>query len=302
MIHVPRIVSNKARAAGASSWLADLPALVASLEEEWSIRVGPPFDGATEAFVAEATCEDGTAAVLKVVVPRAGDAAENEIAVLRLVDGQGCARLWRADAERGVLLLERLGRSLFEVGLPMRQRHEILCDAASRVWRPAPGCGLPTGAAKGRWLAESIATLWEELDRPCSERAVDHSLACAARRIEAHDDERAVVVHGDVHQWNAMEADDGFKLIDPDGLLAEAEYDLGVILREDPVELLADDPRQRTQWLATRSGRDATASWEWGVVERVSTGLLCTQIDLQPSGRQMLAAADRLAAADPFAE
>jgi streptomycin 6-kinase len=31
-----------------------------------------------------------------------------------------------------------------------------------------------------------------------------------------------------------------------------------------------------------------------GVVERVSTGLLCTQIDLQPAGREMLAAADRV--------
>jgi streptomycin 6-kinase len=45
-------------------------------------------------------------------------------------------------------------------------------------------------------------------------------------------------VHGDVHQWNALEApadvEQGFKLVDPDGLLAEAEYDLGVIMREDP--------------------------------------------------------------------
>jgi streptomycin 6-kinase len=37
---------------------------------------------------------------------------------------------------------------------------------------------------------------------------------------------------------------------------------------------------------------DATAIWEWGVIERVSTGLLLTQIDLQPVARQMLAAAD----------
>jgi hypothetical protein len=36
--------------------------------------------------------------------------------------------------------------------------------------------------------------------------------------------------------------------------------------------------------------------WEWGVVERVSTGLVCTQIGLQPVGRQMLAAADQIAA------
>lgn len=28
------------------------------------------------------------------------------------------------------------------------------------------------------------------------------------------------------------------------------------------------------------------AIWEWGVVERVSTGLVCTEIGLQPVGRQ----------------
>jgi streptomycin 6-kinase len=63
-------------------------------------------------------------------------------------------------------------------------------------------------------------------------------------------------------------------------------------MREDPVELMDGDPRARARWLAARSGLDATAIWEWGVIERVSTGLLLTQIDLQPVGRQMLAAAD----------
>jgi len=48
-------------------------------------------------------------------------------------------------------------------------------------------------------------------------------------------------------------------------------------------------------WLARRCGLDATAIWEWGVVERVSTGLLATRIGLQPLGREMLATADLLA-------
>lgn len=109
------------------------------------------------------------------------------------------------------------------------------------------------------------------------------------RRRRAHDDERARLVHGDVHQWNAPQATDGFKLIDPDGVLAEPECDLGVIMREDPVELMAEgDPRRRARWLAQRTGLDATASWEWGVAGRLSTGLLATKIGLQPVGREML--------------
>jgi streptomycin 6-kinase len=166
------------------------------------------------------------------------------------------------------------------------------------VWRPAPGVDLPTGAEKAAWLAGYIATTWEELDRPCSERAVADALACAERRRAAHDDERAVLVHGDVHEWNALQTIDrsSYKLVDPDGLLAEPEYDLGIVMREDAVELLADaDPHDRANFLARRTGCDPVAIWEWGVVERVSTGLLATKIDLQPPGREMLATADAVA-------
>jgi streptomycin 6-kinase len=295
VIQVPEVVRQKVLAVGADVWLDDLPLLVARLEQEWGIAVGATYSGSTEAFVAEAICEDGTPAVLKLLVPRSGDAAENEIKVLRLTDGEGCVRLLREDAAHGALLLERLGRSLYELGLPIRRRHEILCSTATRVWRPAPDCALPTGAEKARWLADFITATWEELDHPCSERAIDHALTCAGRRLDAHRDERAVLVHGDIHQWNALEAPDEFKLVDPDGLLAEPEYDLGVIMREDPLDLLDGDPHERARWLAARTGLDPTAIWEWGVVERVSTGLLCTRVALQPVGGQMLAVADRVA-------
>jgi streptomycin 6-kinase len=103
-------------------------------------------------------------------------------------------------------------------------------------------------------------------------------------------------VHGDVHEWNALQAaGGGFKLVDPDGLVAEAEYDMGVLMREDPLELLHGDPRERARRLAARCALDATAIWEWGVAERAATGLHLTKIELQPVGRQMLAAADRVA-------
>ena len=295
MIDVPAVVRNKAFAAGAEAWLDELPTLVAGIETEWCLVVGRAFKDSTEAFVAEATLADGSPAVLKLIVPRAGDAAANEITALRLAGGEGCARLLKDDVSRGALLIERLGRSLHELALPIRQRHEILYTSAARMWRPASSSGLPTGAQKGRWLADFIEAKWTALDRPCSERAVAHALACAARRIAAHDDELAVLVHGDVHEWNALESAGGFKLVDPDGLLAEAEYDLGILMREDPGELLAGDAHERARRLAALSGLDETAIWEWGAVERVSTGLLCTEIDLQPVGSQMLAVADRLA-------
>lgn len=298
VIEVPAVVGNKARAVGAEQWLTDLPSLVRALEDEWSITVGAPFRDPTEAYVAAVVQADGTPAVLKLIVPRSADAADHEATVLRLAAGRGCVTLLREDAARGALLLERLGPSMFELGLPFAERFPVLADTAARIWRPAPDAGLPTGAEKGRWLVGHIERLWEELDRPCSERVVGHAMACAERRIAAHDDERAVLVHGDVHRWNTLRAGDGWKLVDPDGLLAEPEYDLAILMREDPVELLAGDPFERAAWLAARTGLDATAIWEWGVVERVSTGLFGAQIGMQPVAREMLAAAEAIAAAD----
>lgn len=296
MIEVSDAVRNKARAAGVGDWLERLPALVSSLEDDWSITVGRPHIGGSEAFVAEATRAGGAPAILKVLMPGTGNESSNEATVLRIVGGGGCPALYRYDPDRAALLMERLGRSMFELGLPLSRRLEILCDTAARIWRPAPDCGLPTGAEKARWLAEFVARLWEELDHPCSEQAIEHALAAARRRERAHRDERAVLVHGDVHQLNALQSDGGFKLVDPDGLLAEAEYDLGVLMRGDPVELLDGDPFERACRLAARTGLDPVATWEWGVVERVSTGLLCTQIHLQPLGRDTLRAAEAVAA------
>ena len=292
MVEIPAVVRQKALAAGAQAWIDELPALVRTIENEWGVSVGRPYRDSTEALVAEATAADGTPAVLKLIVPRDGDAAAHEATVLRLADGEGCPRLLRHDVSRGALLIERLGRSLYALGFSTRRRHEILVSAAKRIWRPAADSGLPTGAAKARWLAEFIATMWEELNRPCSERTVEHAMASAKRRGDAHRDETAVLVHGDVHQWNALEAADGFKLVDPDGLLAEPEYDLGIIMREDPLD---GDLHERARWLAARTALDADAIWEWGIVERVSTGLLGTRVGLQPIARQMLAVADQLA-------
>jgi streptomycin 6-kinase len=295
MLDIPAVVQANAEAAGALEWLHALPGLLHELEQAWSIQVGAVFSDATEAYVAEAILWDGTPAVLKLIMPRDDNAARYEVAVLVRCVGQGCVRLLQSDIARGALLLERLGPSLFDRNVPVQRRHEILCDTACEVWRPAEDLGLPTGAQKAQMLANWIVAWWEELGRPCSRRVVNHALACAERRRAAYDPVRAVLVHGDVHQWNALSAGEGFKLVDPDGLLAEPEYDLGIIMREDPLELMEGDPWARAEWLAARTGLGAEAIWEWGVVERVSTGLLGTKIGLQPVAMQMLRAAELVA-------
>ena len=91
---------SKALAAGAADWIEDLPELVARMERDLRITVGRPYDGGTEAFLARATRVDGTPAVLKLMIPRPGEHARHEIAVLRLTEGDGCVRLLRSPVLR----------------------------------------------------------------------------------------------------------------------------------------------------------------------------------------------------------
>jgi streptomycin 6-kinase len=300
VISVPGPVRAKAESVGAGAWLTGLPDLIARLQRQWSVQVGRGYPDGTEAYVAEAVCADGTPAVVKLMVPRGSgpDLSVEEVTVLRLAAGDGCARLLRFDEPAGALLLERLGPSLSTLDVPCGQRLEILADVAARVWRPAAGVALPTGARKARRQIDAIRSGWEAAGRPCAGRTVEHAVACGRRRIAAHDPARAVLVHGDVHQWNTLRAGDSWKLVDPDGALAEPEYDLGVLMREDLPELMAGDPWDRAHWLAARTGTDATAIWEWGVLERVSNGLTCLRDGLAAAGRLSLAAADTIAQAE----
>jgi streptomycin 6-kinase len=101
-----------------------------------------------------------------------------------------------------------------------------------------------------------------------------------------------VLCHGDLHELNALQAEGGaFRLIDPEGVVAEPEYDLGVLMRNAPGE---DDLHERADWLAAVTGCDRAAIWEWGTAERVLSGLWCRVVDHQPHGDKQLADAERL--------
>jgi streptomycin 6-kinase len=226
----------------------------------------------------------------------------SEIRTLTIADGNGCARLFRYDEDRRALLLERLGRKLNDLGLPVRAQLEIICTTLPRLWNASTGnAQLQSGSDKGRWLADDIACAWEDLDRPCSARVIDRALSFAENRISRFDAERAVLVHGDAHGWNTLEDGMGsFKFVDPDGLIAEREYDLAIPMREFNDELLAGDAvqlgQERCRFLSQLTGTDVDAIWEWGFIERVSSSLL-----LKREGHEQLAQ-DFLTVAEQFAE
>jgi streptomycin 6-kinase len=294
MLDVPDEVRNKVIGEGNAAWLDELPSQVESLAQEWSLTLGSTLRGGHAAFVVEATTADGVAAVLKIGVPGTRRDLTFEATALRLANGDGCASLLRDDLDRGALLLERLGAALYDVVPDPTTRHDMMCDILARLWRPvSPDLGLPTGADKALEYSDLLPRLWEETGYACSEATVEDALACLVRRRRAHDDRDAVLVHGDVHDLNVLQAAyGGYKLIDPGGYRAERAYDLGTIIRCNPGS--DDHLYDRANRLAARAGVDAGAIWDWGTIHRVIGGLYSRRIGLQPFGDLLLAEADRL--------
>jgi streptomycin 6-kinase len=303
-VDLPEAVTLRARSHGTAGerWLRALPGLVDEVERRWSITVGEPMAGGSAGYVATATTADGDSVVVKIAFPDELDEGmfARSVRVYELAGGRGCATLLAHDAELSAILLQRLGHSLSSLGLPTERQVEIICATVRQVWVPVPpGTPLTTGPEKARWLADFIATTWEALDRPCSARAFDTALEFAAERAAAFDRESAVLVHGDAHEHNTLEDGRGaFKLVDPEGLISEPAHDLAVPMRGLNGDLLAGDARrlglQRARFLAHMTGVDETAIWQWGFVERVSSGLHIMSLGLS-GGEDFLAVADRWA-------
>jgi streptomycin 6-kinase len=281
---VPERVRLRAQQSGphAQHWLQDLPELIQDLEREWRVRIGPALSGGSEAFVATARTADGVEAVVKLAMP--GSDFLREIDTLLRARGKGYAQVLRHDLARNALLLEALGSPMESLPLSAEQSMELLCRTLQQAWLtpPAPGQEIES---KAQGLSQEITVLWKQLAHPCSETIVHRALEYAQRRIAALDPDRCLVVHGDPHPANALEvispragAESGFVFVDPDGFLCEPEYDLGVILRDWCAPLLAArDPlglaRRYCKLLARECHMQENAIWEWGFLERVSTGL-----------------------------
>jgi streptomycin 6-kinase len=88
-------------------------------------------------YVCAATQKDGNAAVLKIGVPNRE--LTSEINTLRLYNGQGACRILEADAEKGMLLLERLQPGTMLASLQNDdQATEIAAEVMKAIHRPAP--------------------------------------------------------------------------------------------------------------------------------------------------------------------
>lgn len=302
---VPEKVRRNALAQGAAgeAWLSGLNAQVADYERRWDIRVASVCRGGTEGFVADARTKDGRDAVLKIVMPGT-DPRRQEQRTLAAANGKGYAKLLRADEEKNVLLVEKLGRQLHEFALSDEAVIGHICATLGVAWMPREpdGPAFATGADRADEFLGAIQRLWPSLGRPCAPRTYEMALDFAARRKAAFDPVQSVLAHGDAHEWNTLAVpghSDTFKLVDPDGAFAERAFDLAIPMREWP-NGIPEDPlrrlRGRCSLLARLAGVSPQPIWEWSLLQLVWNGLLLKDVGHEAPARTEFAMADALSA------
>ena len=301
---VPTLVRRRALALGepGSAWLEELDATVSRVAREWDLKVGPVLTGGSGALVAEVIMPAGVDAVLKIAVPDP-EISTIEADILRAAEGRGYARLYLHNRAERAIVLERLGPPMWQQDWPQDQQLAVYCAALQEAWTvPVDPQGLINGAGKATWLEDFIPRMWESLERPCRERTITLALDFAVRRRASFDPTRAVICHGDAHPGNLLapfRSRETYKFIDPEGCFIEPEYDLGCWLRgwrPGP----DDEPgpgrlaREAAGQLSALTGTDTQTIWEWGFIERVSSGLLLTQLG-HTEGAAYLSIADDIA-------
>ncbi len=227
----------------------------------------------------------------------------SEAHILQLAMGRGYAEPIEVSNTHNALLMEQLGSKLSDSGMSTEKQIHVICQTLRESWQDQSDPGdVTSGLEKAGWLAEYIARMWEEQGRPCDRPTVERAIDFARQRQEAHDPANCVLAHGDAHANNTLRqlgSDTRYKFVDPDGLYAEPALDLAVPLREWNSELLAGDTvklaRERCQLLSDLTEVDVTAIWQWGCMERVSTGLHLMEIGMPDLGAEYLRVANILA-------
>ena len=225
-----------------SAWLQRLPDLIAYCERRWSLVAGLHFNNLSYNYVAPAMLGDGTEIVLKLGVPRTEQLTE--AAALRHYNGQGSVRLLDAEPGNGILLLERLKPGSMLATLWPDQDEEATRIAARimrQLWQPVPPDH--TFVTVQDWF-KGFGRLRQEFDGgsgPFPAPLID-----MAKRLYGELQASMgtpLLLHGDLHHFNILAAKSRLWLAtDPKGIVGEAAYDTGALLR-NPMPEVFDHPK-----------------------------------------------------------
>lgn len=273
------------------AWLARLPGLIQDALDRWGLRVDlPPGQEPWNGFSAIALpviANDGSPAVLKIAFP--DEDIAHEAATLRLWHGVGAVRLLDNDDADFALLLERLDAVRWLQAAPpadaVQVWGELLRTLSIRPDDRPDWNRIPSLAERAEQWSDELPAEWERLAEPFPRWLLEAALeVCQTRGAVGRRDANDVLVHADMHGMNILakpgtvgwEPGD-FLVIDPQGIVGEAEYAVGPMLSNRLRDYAAQTPElallDRLHRLCTAAGLDSEIARQWAILREVEDAL-----------------------------
>src|ERR1035437_3843934 len=223
------LVSNTLALCGniGERWLRDLPRIIHSLEEDWSITVEQPFVNGKYNYVASAILRGGTPTLLKIASSRDDLDNYSEAKFLRTLNGTGVVMLLREDRGLRAMLLERAvpGQTVTRIfDNDESSAVPVAIELLKRLHREPPP----------ELSAIILLDDWFDNLRRC--QATDFPAHYAVKALSLYEQlsgqsERIGYLHGDFHPDNIVSAARApFLAIDPKGIVGHIGYEIAVFL------------------------------------------------------------------------
>jgi len=205
-------------------WLQTLESRVTDIANRWRLKLQEPVTNLSYNYVIHVIDQNNDPYILKLGLP--GFDFENEIRTLQLYNGEGCAKLVKADAEQGAMLLEKLQPGTM---LCAETDEEVVIQTFCRVWkqirRPLPVKGdFPTVLNWATAFAKYNSN-YEANDGPIPNDWVE--MASGFLHEIQQSSINSELLHGDLHHENILlSTDRGWLAIDPKGVAGSPYFDV----------------------------------------------------------------------------
>ena len=217
----------------------------------------------------------GSRVVLKIIKHGGDEWRSGE--VLQAFDGHGTVRVLDYDA--GAVLLERLEPGEPLVNLVRQGRDPAATEILAEVMLQMRGIDVPFASAFIPTVLDWARGFERYLD--AGDQQISCDLVSEARSSYlslAGSQGTSMLLHGDLQHYNVLvDSKRGWVAIDPKGVVGEAEYEVGAILR-NPVELpevftSSATIEQRLNRLARMLSLDYQRALAWGFAQAVLSAI-----------------------------
>ena len=273
-------------------FLADLPGLISEGSQRWGLTNVQPVPNLSYNFVAFAK-RGGDDVVLKIGV--LNRELTSEIYALKLFNGIGACQLLESDAERGLLLLERLkpGGMLSELEDDDERTH-IAAEVMQKIWHDIS----PVQVTSNKLI--KLSDWFDGLKnlRPHFGGGTGPFPKKLLEQVESSlpdlfADKSVKLIHGDFHHFNILSSERGWLVIDPKGVIGPVGYEVGPLMlnpwnsisdRISPALSFVEGFRRRAERrvsiLAERLGWEHETIIKWSTAQAVLSAWWNIQDDM----------------------